>query len=166
MTADTEQKCQHDLLAPNPTVTVDPSDPFAAHCNVCDYKWRTRSATAPKCPIDGKHLDEGTRHACPHCYQQPAPAQSPTPQLLHADVSQETAYRLVMGTTPSPTPEREVNSIPDLIDYLTRLREAGPVVVHEDICVDTIAALERLQKLEAEVITLRTAYAIMSGVKP
>jgi hypothetical protein len=41
------QVCQHDLLAPNPTVTVDPTDPFAAHCDACGYKWRTRAAQPP-----------------------------------------------------------------------------------------------------------------------
>lgn len=40
--ADETTACQHDLLAPNPTVTVDPTDPFAAHCDACGYKWRTR----------------------------------------------------------------------------------------------------------------------------
>lgn len=40
----TKRACQHDLLAPNPTVTVDPTDPFAAHCDVCGYKWKTRAS--------------------------------------------------------------------------------------------------------------------------
>lgn len=34
--------CQHDLLAPFPTVTVDPADPYRATCHVCNDSWSVR----------------------------------------------------------------------------------------------------------------------------